>query len=207
MRLNALEFVHFIRYGLRNLRFGLSFDISSVKMKIERGVRTSSFRSTEHARTDTVQELPRTVPYLLKYGIPTLLSFTHLCHMKVVWEMLFYDVMIWSHPQLFQQIEIEILEKMNNFEQNLDSLPYLKLYPLPIRNPDCHTFKFFYKYVPIRFSNLNFTPMISRWSRSHLQLVLICLLGASRLWKKRKRNMVLTWTGITVPYGTQVSGW
>jgi hypothetical protein len=31
--------------------------------------------------------------------------------MKVVWEMLFYDVMIWSHPQLFQQIEIEILEK------------------------------------------------------------------------------------------------
>jgi hypothetical protein len=105
MRLNALEFVHFIRYGLRNLRFGLSFDISSVKMKIERGVRASSFRSTEHARTDTVQELPRTVPSTYK------VSFTHLCHMKVVWEMLFYDVMIWSHPQLFQQIEIKILEK------------------------------------------------------------------------------------------------
>ncbi len=61
--------------------------------------------NNEHARTDTVQELPRTVPKTYK------VSFTHLCHMKVVWEMLFYDVMIWSHPQLFQQIEIEILEK------------------------------------------------------------------------------------------------
>jgi hypothetical protein len=80
-------------------------------MKSGRKVKTFSFRSTENARIGTVQELPRTVSYLLKYAESTLPSYTHLCHMKVVWEMLFYDVMIWSHPQLFQEIEIEILEK------------------------------------------------------------------------------------------------